>query len=120
MNQFLHFHKTIEDSFGAGRTAGHINIYRNDLVNALQHRISVKDATTAGTSTNSNHPPWLSHLKIHLLNDRTHLLCNSTHYQEYITLPRRKAHPFSTKPRKVVMAGSRSHKFNSTTTRCER
>ena len=90
-----------------------VNCIFDSMVDALQHRIRVKNSTTAGTCTNRKYPAWFCHLQVNLSQHGPHFLRNCTHYHEQIALTWRKTHPFSPKSCQIVMTGSSSHKFYS-------
>src|SRR4051794_8284589 len=66
MYQFLNANNAIKNSFRPWRTTRHINIYRNDLIDALQYTVSIKNAAGRSTGTYCHNPTWLRHLQINL------------------------------------------------------
>ena len=88
----LKLHNAIKYSFRPRRATGYIDINRNNLVDALQHRIRVENTTTGGAGANSDYPTRFCHLQINLPQNRTHFLGNCARNQQHIALARCKAH----------------------------
>src|SRR5690606_8319959 len=86
-HEFLNSHYSFKDCFRPWRTTRHIHINRHYLIDALQHTVSIEDTAAACTGANSHHPAGLSHLQVHLLYHRRHLLRDCTDYHEEVALP---------------------------------
>src|SRR6478672_9415333 len=85
-HEILNTHHAIENGFGAGRTARHIDINRHYLVNTLKYAVTIEDATTAGTGAKGHDPAGFCHLQIDLLHHRSHFFCDRSHYHQQIAL----------------------------------
>ncbi len=112
-HEFLDFHDAVDDLLGSRRAARHINIDRNDFIDALQNRIRVKNAARRRASSDRQNPFWLSHLDINLLQNRPHFFRNRAHDHQKIGLPRRKTEPFHAKTSQIVVRPHRRHELDA-------
>src|SRR6185436_8345565 len=78
--QVLDLQNPVDDCFWSRWTAGNIHVNRYHLVNSLKYTVRIEYSTTTCASANCHYPPRFSHLQIHLSHNRTHFLCNGTHY----------------------------------------
>src|SRR5436305_485956 len=58
----LQLHDPIDHGLRTRRAAGNVDVDRQDLVDALQHRIIVVEAARGGAYTEGHHPLGLAHL----------------------------------------------------------
>ena len=96
------------------RAARHIYVHRHKPIDPLYHGVCIENTTRTSTSTHRDAPLRLRHLQPNPLQHRQHLHHNATRDNHQIALPRRKTHDFATESRKVVLASSRTHQFNTT------
>ena len=58
----LDHHQPVDQAFGPGRTAGHVDINRYDGIDTLDHRVDVEDTARARTRAHRHAPLRLRHL----------------------------------------------------------
>src|SRR6187401_3328679 len=115
LDQFLDLQDAIDDLFRPWRTPRYVDIHGDDFINALQNRISIKNASAGCTGSHRKYPAWFSHLEIHLFEYGAHFLGDRTGYDQQISLPWRKTHTLRAETGKVIIGGHGGHKFNAAT-----
>src|SRR5678815_2023090 len=80
---FLELHDPVDQRFGTGRTAGHVDVHRHHGVHALNDGVVVEDPAAAGAGAHGDHPLGLRHLVVDPLQHGGHLPVSYTH----MTLP---------------------------------
>src|SRR3954469_6922039 len=91
------------------RAAGQVHVHRDDVVDALHHRVVVEHAAGAGADAHGEHPARLGHLVVDLPQDRRHLLAHPAGDDHQVGLPRRGAEDLHAEAGEVVAAGARGH-----------
>ena len=84
-------------------------------LNALKHGVRIEYAAATRAGAHAQYPFWLSHLLIHLTQNRSHLFGDGAHHHQQIRLSRGERKPFRSKSRQVVVGTHRRHEFNSAT-----
>src|SRR6185436_16760552 len=72
----LELHEPVDDGFGAGRTAGDVDVDRNDRVDPLHGGVIVVEAASARAHAEGDHPLRLGHLVVDALEDGRHLVAD--------------------------------------------
>jgi hypothetical protein len=80
LNLFLKFQHRVQNGLGNRRTARNVDIYRNDLVDALHHVVGAIESTTSCAGAHRDNPPRFGHLVIDLLEDRRHLVVDGAQH----------------------------------------
>src|SRR5580658_1945076 len=113
-HQILDSHEPVQDRLRPRRATGYIHINRNDLVNSLQHRISIKNTPARRTRAHCHNPPRFRHLQVYLLQGRPHFLRDRPHHHQQITLPRCKGQPFGPKTCQIIVRRHHRHELDAT------
>ncbi len=83
----LKLHHAIEDSLWTWRTARNVNVYRNNLRDTAHHIVGVLERTARdGATAYSYNILRLSHLVVETLEDRSHLVGDSTGTHDEVSL----------------------------------
>src|SRR3954454_19034919 len=89
LDLLLELQNPIDEGFSSRRTAGNVNVDRNDPVTTANHRVGVVIVTTAvGAGTHRDHPPRFGHLVVDLTQCRRHLVAQCARDDHYVTLTR--------------------------------
>jgi hypothetical protein len=112
---FLELENGVENRFRARRTAGNVNIDRNDLVAALEDSVVVENAAGSSTSAHGNDPLGLRHLIVKLANDGAHFDGKATGDDHEVGLPGRRTKNFCAETGEVVAGGSHGHHLDGAT-----
>src|SRR5690348_4859831 len=92
----------VEESFGARRAAGDVNVNRNYLVYALHDGVIIEDAAGGGTGAHRDGPLGFGHLRVELLDHRSHFLRDASGDDHQIGLAWRTAKNFGAEARNIV------------------
>jgi hypothetical protein len=107
--------KPLCQGFRPGRTAGNINVHRNDLVYAFTNRVGeLKESPTAGTAPHRDDILRIGHLIVEKLGSLGHFVSQCSGHDHQIRLPRRSARDCA----KAIDIGprtSRLHQFDGAT-----
>jgi len=109
----LDHHDALNQLFGAWGAAGDVDIYRDELVTALDDGVGVEDAAGAGAGTHGDDPLGFAHLFVGALEDGEHLDADSTCDDEEVGLARAEAHDFSAEAGEVKAAAGGGHEFDA-------
>ena len=105
----LQLQNAVDQRLGRGRTAGHIDIDRNDAVTAAHDRVAVVVvATPIGAGTHRNHPARFGHLVVHLAQGRRHFVAQRAGHNHHVRLPWARA-KHDTEAIQVVARSTRVH-----------
>src|SRR6188472_3191412 len=95
-------HETVEHRFRAGRTARHVDVAGDDLVEAGYARVVVVEAAAGRAGAEREHPLGLRHLLVDAAQDRGLALHDGADDPEQIRLARREARGLRAEAREVV------------------
>jgi hypothetical protein len=109
---FLELEDSVEDSFGARRAAGDVDVHRKNLIAALHDGVVVEYAAGSGAGTHRNYPLGFGHLIVELANDGSHFLREAAGDDHEIGLARRWAKNLGAETRDVEAGGGHGHHFD--------
>src|SRR3954470_24950637 len=92
----------LDERFRARRAAGHVDVDRDDLVDALQDRVVVEHPARAGARPHRDHPLRLEHLVVDLAQRRGHLVGDAAGDDEQVGLTRGRAEDLGAEARDVI------------------
>ena len=93
-NLVLKCHEGVQQGFRAHRTTAHIDIYRYDFINSLQHRICAEHSAGRRASAHCHNPFRSRHLIVNSAYRARHLISYSSGNNHAIALAGGKAHDF--------------------------
>ena len=108
----LQFDDRLQNRFRPGRAAGDVNIHRNNLVNALYHRVVVIKPAGGSAYAHGNNPLGVGHLFINLFQDRSLFKGYRTRHQKKVCLPGRKPYQLRAKAGDVKYRSGHPHKLD--------
>src|SRR5574337_1349638 len=111
---FLQQHDPVDQLLRPGWTARNIDIYRNDLVHALNDGIGVEDSAAGSTCAHGDHPLWLRHLIVDPSQDRGHLAAHAAGHNHQVGLTWLPPKDLSPESGKIETRSARCHHLNST------
>src|SRR6266568_7406523 len=120
LNLVLKFEQRVEQRLGPRRASRHVNVHRDDVVRALQHRVAPIHAAGRGTRAHRDDPFRLGHLVVDALHGHGHLVSHRARDDHAIGLPWRKAHHFHSEARNIKPARPRRHEFDGATSQSHR
>src|SRR5918995_3748350 len=89
LDLLLELQNPIDQGFSSWRTAGNVNVDRNDPVTAAHHRVGVMIVASAiGAGSHRNHPAGFGHLVVYLTQRRRHLVTQCARDDHHVTLTR--------------------------------
>ncbi len=109
---FLEFHQAVEESLGAGRATGNINIDRDEVINALQNGVATIHAAGRRAGTHGDAPFRLRHLIPDPLHGERHFVSDGSCHDHHIALARRKSHHLGAETRDVVARRRSRHQLD--------
>jgi len=109
---FLELEDGVENSFGARRATGNVDVNGNDLIAALHDGVIVEDAAGSGASAHRDDPLGLGHLIVKLADDRRHFLRKAASDDHQIGLAGRRAKNFGAEAREVKAGSGHGHHFD--------
>src|SRR6185437_8479494 len=103
-DRLLQQNETFKQSIRARRTARHVDVHRQEAVNALDDAVDVVHAPGVRAGAHRDDPARLHHLVIEALDDRRHLEKYRTGNDNEVGLPRRRAQYLRAETSDVVLA----------------
>ena len=99
----------VEQHLGPRRTAGQVDVDRDDVVDALDDRVVVEHAAGAGADAHRDDPLGVGHLVVDLAHDRGHLLADPAGDDHQVGLARRGGEALHAEPGDVVVGRADGH-----------
>ena len=114
----MQLHHAVKEGFGARRTAGHIDVDGDHLVDSLHHVIAFGERTARnGATADGHHIFGVGHLVVKTQQNGRHFAGDRTVHKNHVGLSRTVARDFETEARHVVTGGSHGHKFDTAAAR---
>src|ERR1700722_1611314 len=88
VNLVLQLEQRVKKIFRTRGASRDINICRDDLVDALQHRIRIKRPADRRARAHRDYPFWIRHLVVDAFHHRRHLQSHGAGHNHQIALPR--------------------------------
>lgn len=105
-------HHAFDEHFWTRRASGHIDIDRDELVNALDCCVGIEDAACGGAGAHGDDPLGFGHLFVDSLENGEHLDTHAACDDEQVCLPWGESHDFGAESGKVVARGCSGHEFD--------
>src|SRR5664280_2566258 len=109
LDLLLELHEAVEKGLGPWRAAGHVDVHRNDPVDALRDRVAPVGAAARRARAHRDDPFRVGHLIVEALDDRRHLLRDGAGDDHHVALARRAAKDLGAEARHVVAAVDDRH-----------
>ena len=107
-------HDPLHQCLGSWWAAGHVDVDRDDLVDALENRVVVEHPAGARAGAHRDHPFRLEHLVVHLAQRRRHLVRHPPRDDQQVGLARRRGEPLHPEARDVVARRDDRHHLDRT------
>src|SRR5579883_225354 len=104
-DRLLQQYQPLEQCVRSRRTAGHVDVHRQEAVDALDHAVDVVHSAGIGAGPHRDDPARLEHLVIEPLHHGRHLREHRAGDDDEIRLPRTRAKDLCAEARYVVFAG---------------
>src|SRR6202034_1726172 len=114
LHPMLDLHQPVKHCLGPRRTSRDIQMYRDDPIDSLQHRVVVVRAARTGARPERDHPLRLRHLLIDAAQNRGPPLRDRPHYEEQVGLARRKTRQRGAESIDIVTRSGDRKVFHST------
>src|SRR4029077_4670442 len=116
----LQLEQRIEQIFRTRRAADHVDIRGDDLVHALQDRISIKWTAYRRACAHRDHPLGIGHLVVDTLHHRRHFQSDGAGDDHQVTLPGARTKDFRAEAGNVEAGRRRSDHLDSATGQSKR
>ena len=110
----------LHQRLGSRRAAGHVDVDRDDLVDALEHRVVVEHPARARARAHRDHPLRLEHLVVDLAQRGGHLVRHSAGDDQQVGLARRRAEALHPETGDVVAGRDDRHHLDRAAGEAER
>src|SRR5437870_2429549 len=104
---------------GSRGTTWNVDVDGNDLVDALDDCIIIKDTARGGARAHRYHPLWLGHLIVDAPQHGCHFSGNASGNNHYVSLSWAGAKYFRPKSSEIVSAAGRIHHFDCAASQAE-
>ena len=116
----LQLHQAVKHRFGPRRTAGYIDIDRQNLVHAVQHVVRLLEGSAAdGAAAHGDHILRIGHLVVKAPEHRGHFVGDGAGDHDEVGLTRRGAGHFEPKPGEIVTRRAHGHELDAAAARGE-
>src|SRR5260370_23202120 len=88
----------VKERLGSRGTASNIDIYRQNVIYSLKHRIAAVHAASGSTCSHGDDPFGLRHLVVNALHSEGHFVGDCTGNDHHVGLARGEAHDLGAKP----------------------
>ena len=115
LNFFLQADQSFQQRFRPRRASRNVNVYRDKLINALQHRIAAIHPAARCARPHRDAPFRFWHLLPNAFYGQRHFVSDGAGDNHNIALPRRESHYFGTETCNIKSRGGGRHQFNCAT-----